>query len=275
MLNINVTSVFLSRCNAKQTNRCKELYHFPPGVFGGCSWSRFPRWRSPEECYRWRPAAEHSPRPSAQKTQTNWVLAGAIHQTWIDDKVGTIILASQRRIPEQNHGDINRQYSELKNSLDNCPGGGGSEGVGYRYLGSSGWACVTRLMCVYSTRTLPEQSSVIAWDNMGGLPSGSFNDCYCDDGTVVGHNMVMIDCFPLEELYCTHFVKKKMLQCFTSRAEMFTKCTHELSFSPFQFFTIRSLGTKSNIHPFQVAIVSIQPINCFLLFDLTIKDKAV
>lgn len=59
-------------------------------------------------------------------------------------------------------------------------------------------ACVTRLMCVCSTRTLPEQSSVTALDNMGDLPSGSVNDCYPDDGTVIGHNMVMIDCFSSE-----------------------------------------------------------------------------
>ncbi len=176
----------------------------------------------------------------AEKTQTNWVLAGPIHQTGIDDKVGSIILASQRRIPEQNHGDINRQYSELKNSLNNCLGGGAvkSEGVGYRYLGLLGWVRVTRLMCVYSTRTLPEQSSVIAWDNMGDLPSGSFNDCYSSDNTVVGHNMVMIDCFSLEELHCAHYLQK-ILQCFTSRAEMCTshaKCTRGFSSCPFHFY---------------------------------------
>lgn len=35
----------------------------------------------------------------AEETQTNRVLAGAIHQTWIDDKLGPIILASQRGVP--------------------------------------------------------------------------------------------------------------------------------------------------------------------------------
>lgn len=44
----------------------------------------------------------------AEKTQTNWILSGAIYQTWIDDKVGPIILALQMYVPEQNHGDINR-----------------------------------------------------------------------------------------------------------------------------------------------------------------------
>lgn len=58
--------------------------------------------------------------------------------------MGPIISASQRHVAEQNHGDINRQYIELKNSLNNCLWGAGaveSEGVGYRYLGSLGWVC--------------------------------------------------------------------------------------------------------------------------------------
>lgn len=152
-------------------------------------------------------------KEKAEKTQTNWVLAVAIHQTWISDKVGPIILASQRHVPEPDHGDINRQYSELKNSLNNCLGGWwGSEERG-RWLplpgiiGVSACVCVrvTRLMCVYSTRILPEQSSVVAWYNMGALPSGTFNDCYCDDSTVVGHDTVMIDCFSLEGLCCIHY----------------------------------------------------------------------
>lgn len=110
----------------KTNERCAELYHFPPGVFGGCSWSPFPRRHSPEECFRWHPAAERSPRPSTERTQTNWVFSrGPFIRLEIDDKLGTIISASQRRIPEQNHGDINRQYSELKNSLNNCLGGEG------------------------------------------------------------------------------------------------------------------------------------------------------
>lgn len=65
------------------------------------------------------------PGEKAEETQTNWVLAGAINQTWTDDKLGPIILASQRRVPEKNHGDINRQYSELKNSLKSWLGGVG------------------------------------------------------------------------------------------------------------------------------------------------------
>lgn len=58
------------------------------------------------------PGLPDAGQENAEKTQTKHILAGAIHQTWIDDKVGPIILASQRCVPEQNHGDINRQYGE-------------------------------------------------------------------------------------------------------------------------------------------------------------------
>lgn len=68
------------------------------------------------------------------------MLVRVIHQTRINDEVGTIILASQRRRPEENHGDINKQYSELNNSLKNGPGGWGGEerGCWLPLPGSSG-----------------------------------------------------------------------------------------------------------------------------------------
>lgn len=59
---------------------------------------------------------------------------------------------------------------------------------------------------------------------MGDLPLGSFNDCSFDYGTVIGHNMVMTNCFYLGELYWTYYV----LHGFTSRSELCTshaKCT--------------------------------------------------
>lgn len=40
------------------------------------------------------------------------ILGGAIHRTQSDDRVPPIILASQRREPEQKSGHVHAQYSE-------------------------------------------------------------------------------------------------------------------------------------------------------------------
>ncbi len=50
--------------SVRRIKGCTDHYHFPPGVFGGCSWSQSPRRRSPAECFRWRPAVERSHQPS-------------------------------------------------------------------------------------------------------------------------------------------------------------------------------------------------------------------
>lgn len=62
----------------------------------------------------------------ALETETNKerVLAIAIHQTGINDKVGPIIVTSQRLIPEHDHGDFTKRHSELKTSLNRCLGEG-------------------------------------------------------------------------------------------------------------------------------------------------------
>lgn len=75
-----------------------------------------------------------------EKVQTNYLIWG-IYQTLTDDKVGPIILALQMysrylsRTTETLSGN-----SELKNSLNTCPGAWALkiEGIVYHYQGSSG-----------------------------------------------------------------------------------------------------------------------------------------
>ena len=102
---------------------------------------------------------------------------------------------------------------ELKNSLNNCLGGGQRRvralvTVTWDHRGERMYACDKINVCL-PTRTPPEQSSVIGLDNMGDLPSGSFNDSYSDDSAVFGHNMVKIYCFTLEEFRCTHYLQQR------------------------------------------------------------------
>lgn len=80
--------------------------------------------------------------------------------------------------------------------------------VTWDHRGERMYACDKINVCL-PTRTPPEQSSVIGLDNMGDLPSGSFNDSYSDDSAVFGHNMVKIYCFTLEEFRCTHYLQQR------------------------------------------------------------------
>lgn len=136
---------------------CAALYRSPPDTFGGCSRSRCPRRCSPGECFRWHPAAERSPQPSSpgaadsrrdtneKKEKKNEFKLWTFIRLQLMIKWGPLSwLPRGVYLCRAMETLTDNAASELKNSLNNCPGVGlvQSEGIGYRYQASLGWAHV-------------------------------------------------------------------------------------------------------------------------------------
>lgn len=144
--------IFLRTLNKWEVHK---VYHCPPGVSGGSSWSQSPLMHSLVGRSHWHPVVVRSPQPSScrggeRREHTNQILAGVIYHFGIDDKVGPIIWASQRCVPKQTHWDINRQYSKwIKELIKLVPRGCGTEEWGHRLplVGDHRGECVYVCVC--------------------------------------------------------------------------------------------------------------------------------